>query len=55
MRYAVTAIPMPPPAATRLEITIDRFHDPFPGGRQPATGPWTFSVALPTSGRATQA
>jgi hypothetical protein len=46
MRYAVTAIPAPPPAATRLEITIERFLDPFPGGRQQASGPWRFSVAL---------
>lgn len=48
MRYAVTAIPTPPPAATRLEITIERFLDPFPGGRQQASGPWRFSVALPS-------
>jgi hypothetical protein len=47
MRYAVTAIPAPPPAATRLEITIERFYDPFSGGRQQESGPWTFSVALP--------
>lgn len=47
MRYAVTAIPAPPPAATRLEITIERFLDPFPGGRRQASGPWRFSVALP--------
>ncbi len=46
MRYAVTAIPAPQPAATRLEITIERFFDPFPGGRQQASGPWRFSVAL---------
>jgi hypothetical protein len=49
MRYGVTAIPVPPTLATRLEITIDRFFDPFPGSRQPAVGPWTFSVALLTS------
>jgi len=46
MRYAVMAIPAPPLAATRLEITIERFLDPFPGGRQQASGPWTFSVPL---------
>lgn len=49
MRYAVTAIPAPPHGATRLEITIERFFDPFPGGRQQASGPWRFSVALPLS------
>lgn len=48
MRYAVTAIPAPPPAATRLEITIERFFDPFPGGRQQASGPWRYSIALPS-------
>lgn len=49
MQYSVTAIPASPPDATQLEITIDRFFDPFPGSRQPAVGPWTFSVALLTS------
>ena len=49
MRYAVTAIPVPPSAATRLDITIERFFDPFPGGREQASGPWRFSVALPLS------
>jgi hypothetical protein len=53
MRYAVTAIPMPPPAATRLNMKIERFLDPFPGGRQPAVGPWTFSIPLgPSAGSA---
>lgn len=47
MRYVVTAIPAPPPATSRLEITIEWFFDPFPGGRQQASGPWMFSVALP--------
>ena len=54
MRYAVTAIPAPPAAATRLEVTIERFHDPFPGGRQPAAGPWPFSVALAADGGSTE-
>lgn len=47
MRYTVTAIPAPSRAATHLVITIERFFDPFPGGRQQAGGPWVFSVSLP--------
>jgi hypothetical protein len=46
MRYQVTAIPTPPPAATRLDVRIERFLDPFPGSRQAAIGPWGFSVPL---------
>ena len=51
MRYAVIAIPVTPPAATRLEITVERFLDPFPGDRRAAIGPWSFSVALPGEDR----
>lgn len=47
MRYQVTAIPAVPPAATRLDVRIERFLDPFPGGRHAALGPWGFSVPLP--------
>lgn len=47
MRYQVTAIPALPPAATRLDVRIERFLDPFPGGRRAAVGPWAFSVPLP--------
>jgi hypothetical protein len=46
MRYQVTAIPPLPPTATRLDIAIDRFVDPFMGSRDRAVGPWAFSVPL---------
>ncbi len=46
MRYQVTVIPVPPPAAMRLEIRIERFADPFPHGGRATPGPWTFSVPL---------
>ena len=47
MRYQVTAIAAVPPAVTRLDVRIERFLDPFPGGRHAAVGPWGFSVRLP--------
>lgn len=47
MRYQVTAIPAVPSAVTRLDVRIERFLDPFPGGRHAAVGPWGFSVPLP--------
>jgi hypothetical protein len=47
VRYQVTAIPTAPPAATRLDVRIERFLDPFPGGRRAVVGPWGFSVPLP--------
>ena len=46
VRYQVTAIPAPPPAATRLDVRIERFLDPFPGGRRATICPWSFSVPL---------
>jgi hypothetical protein len=46
MRYQVAAIPAVPPTATRLDIAIERFMDPFPGSRGRAVGPWAFSVPL---------
>jgi hypothetical protein len=46
MRYVILAIPAFPRSATRLEVAIERFIDPFPGGRRGNAGPWTFSVAL---------
>ncbi len=47
MRYQVTAIPAVPHAVTRLDVRIESFLDPFPGGRHAAVGPWEFSVPLP--------
>jgi hypothetical protein len=38
MRYQVTAIPAVPSAATRLDVRIERFLDPFPGGTTPPSG-----------------
>lgn len=48
MRYEVTAIPALPATATRLDVRIDRFFDPFPGGRGrgQADGPWAVAVPL---------
>ncbi len=46
IRYLVAVIPAPPPAATRLDVRIERFLDPFPDGRRSAIGPWTFAVPL---------
>jgi hypothetical protein len=47
IRYAVTAIPAPPAAATQLDVVIERFVDHFPGASREATvGPWSFSVSL---------
>jgi hypothetical protein len=46
MRYQVSVIPATPPAATRLDIRIERFFDPFPRGSRVAVGPWEFSVSL---------
>jgi hypothetical protein len=51
MRYEATAVPLPPAAATRLAVAIERFLDPFPGGRATATGPWEFAVDLPDRDR----
>lgn len=50
MRYAVTAIPTPPAAATALHARIERFFDPFPHGRSSAVGPWSFTIPLGSSG-----
>jgi len=55
MRYRVSVIPAAPPTATRLDIRIERFFDPFPSGGRAALGPWPFSVSLgpdePAAGR----
>jgi hypothetical protein len=46
MRFEVAIVPIPPPQATRLEIAIERFLDPFPGRERSTTGPWTLEVVL---------
>jgi hypothetical protein len=48
MRYAVSAIPTPPAAATAVDVRIERFFGPFPSGRSSAVGPWSFSIPLPS-------
>jgi hypothetical protein len=54
MRYAVTAIPTPPATATVLQVRIERFLDPFAGGRSSAVGPWAFSIPLRSSGESAE-
>src|SRR5439155_2351707 len=47
IRYTLTVISAPPPEATRLDVLIERFIDPFPGSSRDAIpGPWSFSVSL---------
>jgi hypothetical protein len=46
MRYEVTATPALPAGATRLEVRVERFVEPFTRRREGAVGPWTFSVPL---------
>ena len=46
MRYVVSVIPAFPRSATQLDVRIDSFLDPFPGGGRASVGPWAFSVAL---------
>jgi hypothetical protein len=47
MRFLATAVPAPSAGATRLDITIERFFDPFPEGQRGPAGPWAFSISLP--------
>lgn len=54
MRYAVTAVPTPPTAATVLQVRIERFFDPFPDRRSAAVGPWAFSIPLRSSGESAE-
>jgi len=46
MRFEVAIVPTPPPEATRLEVTVERFLDPFGGRERPMSGPWVFEVPL---------
>jgi hypothetical protein len=45
-RLEITTLPVPPPMATRLALTIERFVDPFGGLDLQPVGPWTFEVSL---------
>jgi hypothetical protein len=44
IRMEIVAIPVPPPTATRLGITVERFVDPFGSQDRLPSGPWTFDV-----------
>jgi hypothetical protein len=46
MRFGVSVIPALPPAATRLEVRVERFVDPFERRAADQAGPWTFSIDL---------
>jgi hypothetical protein len=45
-RFEIATVPVPPAAATRLGVTIERFVDPFGGQDRLPSGPWTFEVSL---------
>jgi hypothetical protein len=45
-RFEIVVISVPPAAATRLGVTIERFVDPFGGRDRYPSGPWTFDVSL---------
>ena len=46
MRFGVSVIPALPAAATRLDIRVERFVDPFQGHAAEQAGPWSFSIDL---------
>jgi hypothetical protein len=46
MRYVVSVVAAFPPSATRLDISIDHFIDPFPGRGRGIVGPWAFSAVM---------
>lgn len=46
IRLEIVAIPVPPPTATRLGISVERFVDPFGSQDRLPHGPWTFDVSL---------
>jgi hypothetical protein len=46
-RFLIVIVPAPPVAARRLEVVVQHFMDPFPGGGRAARGPWAFTVELP--------
>ena len=46
MRFGVSVIPALPPTATRLDVRVERFVDPFDRGATDETGPWAFTIPL---------
>ena len=46
LRYEVAIIPAHPANATRLDIRVDRFVDPFERQSADQVGPWAFSIDL---------
>jgi hypothetical protein len=48
MRFGVSVIPALPPTATRLDLRIERFVDPFERRAADQAGPWAFSITLGT-------
>ena len=46
MRFEVSVIPALAAAATRLDVSVERFVDPFQGGLADQAGPWAFSIPL---------
>ncbi len=51
LRFEVAVIPVHPPTATRLDIRVERFVDPFERAAADQAGPWALSIDLkPPSG-----
>ena len=46
MRFGVSVIPALPPTATRLDVRVEQFVDPFQGHTADQAGPWAFSIDL---------
>jgi hypothetical protein len=46
MQFGVSVIPALPPNATRLEVQVERFVDPFDRHTAEQAGPWAFSIDL---------
>jgi hypothetical protein len=46
LRFEVAIIPVHPPSATRLDIGVERFVDPFDRAAADQAGPWAFSIDL---------
>jgi hypothetical protein len=50
LRFEVAIIPALPPAATRLDLRVERFVAPFDRAAADQAGPWAFSVAIGPAG-----